>query len=74
MWVTNNFFYYSNVLNIEYIDSGLINKTYIVEHLINGEKSKFVLQCLSNIFESHEKINMNHILITDHFEKKIKNN
>ncbi len=72
--ITNNFFYNSKVLNIDSIDSGLINTTYIVEHLNNGEKSKFVLQLLSNIFESHDLVNRNHKLITDHIDRKIKIN
>ena len=72
--ITSNFFDNSKLLNIDFIDSGLINKTYIIEHLINGEKSKFVLQCLSNIFESYEKVNMNHKLITNHIKNKIKGN
>ncbi len=72
--ITSNFFDNSKLLNIDFIDSGLINKTYIIEHLINGKKSKFVLQCLSNIFESHETVNMNHKLITDHIKNKIKKN
>ena len=72
--ITSNFFDNSKLLNIDFIDSGLINKTYIIEHLINGKKSKFVLQCLSNIFESYEKVNMNHKLITNHIKNKIKGN
>ncbi len=70
--IANNFFYNCKVLNIDFIDSGLINKTYIIEHLKNGKKAKFILQCLSNIFESHEIVNMNHRFITDHIEKQIK--
>ena len=69
--ITCNFFDNSKLLNIDYIDSGLINKTYIIEHLINGKKSRFVLQCLSNIFESYELVNSNHRLITDHIKNKI---
>jgi serine/threonine protein kinase len=69
--ITCNFFDNSKLLNIDYIDSGLINKTYIIEHLINGKKSRFVLQCLSNIFESYELVNINHRLITDHIKNKI---
>ena len=72
--ITSNFFDNSKLLNIDFIDSGLINKTYIIEHLINGKKSKFVLQCLSNIFESYEKVNMNHKLITNHIKNKNKGN
>ena len=72
--IAQKFFYNSNVLNVNEIDSGLINKTYIIEHLVNGKKSKFILQCLSNIFESYERVNMNHKLITDHFKNKIKKN
>ncbi len=72
--ITCNFFNNSKLLNIDFIDSGLINKTYIIEHLINGKKSKFILQCLSNVFESCERVNMNHKLITDHIENKIKKN
>ena len=70
--IINNFFNNSNVLNIESIDSGLVNKTYIIEYLSNGKKSKSVLQCLGNIFVSHEIVNSNHNLITDHIKKKIK--
>ena len=73
-FITNSFFINSKILNIELIDSGLINKTYVIEHLNNGKKSKFVLQCLSKIFESYDNVNMNHKLITDHIEKKIKKN
>ena len=72
--ITSNFFDNSKLLNIDFIDSGLINKTYIIEHLINGKKSKFVLQCLGNIFDSYEQVNMNHKLITDHIKNKIKEN
>ena len=72
--ITCNFFDNSKLLNIDFIDSGLINKTYIIEHLINGQKSKFILQCLSNIFQSSEQIIMNHKLITDHIKNKIKKN
>ena len=72
--ITCLFFGNSRLLNIDFIDSGLINKTYIIEHLINGKKSKFILQCLSNIFESYERVNNNHILITDHIKKKITKN
>ncbi len=72
--ITSKFFDNSKLLNIEHIDSGLINKTYIIEHLINGKKSKFILQCLSNIFESYEQVNLNHKLITDHITNKIKRN
>ncbi len=70
--IANNFFFNSKVIKIDHLDSGLINKTYIIEHSSNGKKSKFILQCLSNIFESFEIVNMNHNLITDHFTKKIK--
>ncbi len=68
-FITNKFFINSQVLNINMISSGLINKTYIVEYLCNGIKSKFILQSLSNIFESQEIVNMNHKLITEHIEK-----
>ena len=70
-FVTQKFFINSKILNINIINSGLINKTYIVEHLFEGRKSKFVLQSLSDIFESPEIVNMNHKLITDHMTKKI---
>ena len=72
--ITSNFYENSKLLNIDFIDSGLINKTYIIEHLLNGKKSKFILQCLSNIFESYEQVNMNHKLITDHINDQIKKN
>ena len=68
-FIVKNFFLDSKVLNITQINSGLINKTYIVEHLYNGIKSKFILQSLSHIFNSHEIVNMNHKLITDHVKK-----
>tara|TARA_B100000214_G_scaffold371128_1_gene346970 strand:- start:76 stop:1239 length:1164 start_codon:yes stop_codon:yes gene_type:complete len=71
-FITQNFFLNSKVLNIDFIDSGLINKTYIVECLVNDEKFTYILQCLSKIFESQELVNMNHKLITDHIEKKEK--
>ena len=73
-FITCNFYDNSKLLNIQILDSGLINKTYLIEHLINGKKSKFVLQCLSNIFESYERVNINHTIITDHIKNKIKNN
>ncbi|WP_269610031.1 phosphotransferase enzyme family protein [Prochlorococcus marinus] len=73
-YITKQFFNKSEVLKIDLIDSGLINKTYIIEHLIYEEKSRFVLQCLSNIFESIDSVNYNHKLITDHIEKEIKIN
>ena len=71
IFVINNFFNNSKVLNINVLNSGLINNTYLVEHLYDGIKSKFILQRLSNIFESHEILNMNHKLITNHMNKKI---
>ena len=71
-FIIQNFFYKSNVLKIDLVDSGIINETYIIEYLSNGKKSKFILQCLSNIFESYEILNMNHKLITDHIKTKIK--
>ena len=70
--ITQKFFINSRVLNINKINSGLINKTYIVEHLYNGIKSKFILQSISNIFESKEVVTSNHKLITDHIQKKNK--
>ena len=70
-FIIKKFFINTDVLNIHMIKSGLINKTYIVEHLYDGIKSKFILQSLSNIFESHDIVNMNHKLITDHIEKNI---
>ncbi len=73
-FIANNFFNNSEVLKIDTLDSGLINKTYIVEHLHKGEKSKFILQSLSNIFDSHEIVNLNHNLITAHIKNKIKEN
>ena len=73
-FIIQQFFFNTNVLNIDVINSGLINKTYIVEHLDNGIRSKFILQSLSNIFESYEIVNMNHKLVTDHINKKIHNN
>ena len=72
-FIVKNFYNNSKVLSVDKIDSGLINKTYLVEHLIDGIKSRFILQCISNIFESHEIVNFNHELITNHIRGKIKN-
>ena len=71
-FVVHNYFQNSKILRIFEIDSGLINKTYLIEHLIDGIESKFILQCISNIFESKEIVCMNHELITDHIRKKIR--
>jgi len=71
-FIANNFLKDIKVLEIDFIDSGLINKTYIIKYLRNEKKSKFILQSLSNIFESHEIVNTNHQLITEHIKKKIK--
>ena len=71
-FITQNFFYNSKVLNIDFIESGLINKTFIVEFTANGEMFTYVLQCLSEKFESKELVNMNHKLITDHMKKNEK--
>tara|TARA_B100000579_G_C22746814_1_gene811985 strand:- start:18 stop:1181 length:1164 start_codon:yes stop_codon:yes gene_type:complete len=70
-FIIKKFFNNSKIININLIDSGLINKTYLVEHVYDGSKSKFILQSLSNIFESKELVNSNHKLITDHIQKKI---
>ena len=70
--ITHNFFFNSNVLRIELVDSGLINETYIIDYLFDGKKSKFILQRLSNIFECYDIVNTNHKLITDHIKKKNK--
>ena len=73
-FITQNFFFNSKIIKINIVEAGLINNTYIIEHLYNGKKSKFVLQSLSNIFESHEIVNINHKLITDHIKNRIDNN
>ena len=73
-FITQKFFINSKVLSIDLLNYGYINKTYIVEHLYNGKKSKFILQSLSDIFESHSILNDNHKLITEHINKKINNN
>ena len=72
-FITQKFFINSKVLSIDLIDAGLINKTYVVEHIYNDVKSKFILQSLGDIFESHEMVNKNHKLVTDHIKKKIEN-
>ncbi len=72
--IIQNFFIGTKVLQINLVNKGHINMTYIVEHLYRGKKYKFILQRLSKIFESHEIVNMNHKLLTDHFNKKLKNN
>ncbi len=73
-FITKNFFCNSKVLKIHLVDSGLINETYLIEYIRNAKMSKFILQRLSNIFESHEKVNSNHKLITDHIKKQINRN
>ncbi len=73
-FIIQKFFINSKIIKIKMINSGLINKTYIVEHLYNGTKSKFILQSLGDIFESQEIVNINHKLITDHITKKISKN
>ena len=73
-FIIQKFFINTKVIKIKMINSGLINKTYIVDHLYNGIKSKFVLQSLGDIFESQEIVNMNHKLITDHITKKTSKN
>ena len=70
-FIAKRFFIKSEILNIKKVNSGLINNTYIVEHFYNGSKSRFILQSLSNIFESYETVNTNHEFITDHITKKI---
>ena len=70
-FISQQFFVNCEILNIETVESGCINKTYIVEHLNNGIKSKFVLQSLSKIFKSHKIVNKNHKLVTDNMYKKI---
>ncbi len=73
-FIIKKFFVNSQVLNINLIDSGLVNKTYLVEHLYNGINSKFILQRLGHIFDSYEILIKNHKLITDHImQKKNKN-
>ncbi len=72
-FIIQNFFSNTEVLSIDKVNSGLINNTFIVEHLSDGIKSKFILQSLSNVFESHELVNINHKLITDHITERIKN-
>ena len=69
-FIAQRFFIDSEILNINMINHGLINKTYIVEHIYDGIKSKFILQSLSNIFDSRDIVNMNHKLVTDHIKKK----
>ncbi len=71
--ITQNFFNNSKVLNIDCIESGIINKTYLVKYLCNGEKYTYILQCLSDVFESYDLINTNHKLVTDHIKKKVRN-
>ena len=73
-FIIQKFFINSKIIKIKMINSGLINKTYIVEHLYNGTQSKFILQSLGDIFESQEMVNRNHKLITDHITKKISKN
>ena len=37
-YITQNFFYKSNVLKIDLVDSGIINETYIVEYFDQAPK------------------------------------
>ena len=71
-FITQNFFHNSKVINIDFIESGLINKTYIVKCLANDKIFTYILQRLSKIFESQDLVNMNHRLITNHIKKKRK--
>ena len=72
-FISQKFFINTKVLNVVEINSGLINKTYIIEHLYCGIKSKFILQSLSNVFDSHEILIENHQLVAEHISEKIKN-
>tara|TARA_Y100001968_G_scaffold293023_1_gene298700 strand:- start:91 stop:1260 length:1170 start_codon:yes stop_codon:yes gene_type:complete len=75
-FIIQNFFVETEILSIDLINRGNVNTTYIFEHLYRGEKSKCILQRLSNVFESHEIVNLNHQILTDHInkKKKLKNN
>ena len=72
-FIIKNFFVESKVLNIDLINTGNVNMTYIFEHIYRDEKAKCILQCLSNVFDSHEIINLNHQILTDHIKKKLNN-
>ena len=73
-FISKQFFINGKVLNIDQINTGNVNKTYIVKHQYKYKTSKFILQCLSNIFESQESVNMNHKIITDHINDKQNSN
>tara|TARA_B100000579_G_scaffold407997_1_gene395719 strand:+ start:3635 stop:4798 length:1164 start_codon:yes stop_codon:yes gene_type:complete len=72
--IIHSFFINIDILNVKKIDSGLINQTFVVEYLNDGLESKFILQSISNIYESHEIVNMNHKFVTDHIQGKINKN
>ena len=72
--IIRKFFIDTKVLKIDKISTGNINETYLVEHIYNSKKSKFILQSLSKIFSSHEIININHKLVSDHINNKLINN
>tara|TARA_Y100001968_G_scaffold48278_1_gene38640 strand:- start:247 stop:1410 length:1164 start_codon:yes stop_codon:yes gene_type:complete len=73
-FIIKQFIIDTKVLKIEEIHSGHINRTYKVEHLYNGKISRFILQKLSDIFDSGEILNINHELITKHIDNKVKSN
>ena len=45
-FIIKQFYFNINVLAIEEINKGLINKTFIVEYVKNGIKSKFIFSLL----------------------------
>ena len=55
-FITQRFFCNSKVSKIDLVDSGLINETYIVEHISNGAKSKFIFSKFINLIHELKSI------------------
>ena len=72
-FIAEQFLVDSKILNIKEITSGKINSTYLIECLNNEGNFNFILQKLSNIFYSHQIVNRNHSLITDHMKNNLNN-
>ena len=71
--IANKFLKDVEIIKIDKINIGNINSTYLVEYVKEECVSKFILQSISNLFESVEFLNTNHKLVTDHMELWLSN-
>ncbi len=72
--VANKFLVDVEIINIDKINIGNINSTYLVEYLNKENVSeKFILQSINDCFVSVERLNYNHKLVTDHMELWLSN-